>query len=139
MFPLGTLSLFTHTVTREEEAGVKVYHSRWHLAVVTRRDHACHLPLAGANPAIRIIDKNNKEKNPVEMFEGGFATVSNRLHVLEHRFFFSQLHHLLLTFLWSAVCWQSRRSERSDSRRTDTLEETDTSHYCQFYFSGCIR
>lgn len=71
MFPLGTLSLFTHTVTREEEAGVKVYHSRWHLAVVTRRDHASHLPLAGANPAIRIIDKNNKEKNPVEMFEGG--------------------------------------------------------------------
>lgn len=89
MFPPGnTLTVYTHW-DREEEAGVKVYHSGWHLALVTGRDHASHLPLAGANPAIKIIDKNSKENDPVEMFEGGFATVSNRSHVLEHRFFSS--------------------------------------------------
>lgn len=71
MFPLGTLSLFTHTVTREEEAGVKVYHSRWHLAVVTRRDHASHLPLAGANPAIRIIDKKQQGEKSRGNVRGG--------------------------------------------------------------------
>lgn len=73
---------------------MKVYSLGWHLALLTRHDHACHLPLhKRSTRPCQLIDKT---KQFLEIFKGPPCTRGCQTdHTCEITDLFFSFHHLL--------------------------------------------